>query len=1384
MTHRRTLVALTLGQRCRLLLMLPAMLLALLLQGIAVQPASAQEGSLTCGAAVPILSVQNNSYSAEPALTENGDHVIFWSTANPPATDNPDGNIEVFSASLSLTQTTFAPQFRQLTGSKGSILGGFNLAPAVDGVGRYVTFFSDRDLAPGQNLDANFEIFRLDTQSGEILQIRRTVRGANLFPSISADGRLIAFVSDIARGAGQTGTDDVQGNQEIFIADLTDPAAITFKQVTTTPLGVINEDPVLSGDGRILAFVSDVDGNSEIYTYTVGSGIAPVNVTKTTGGTNAHPSLNFDGSRLVFLSDQALESGKTTGGLPQVVLYPNPQTGSGFFQVTATGSHNHPVIGGVGNRISYQRIVGSQEDIMLYDVVNESERQLSASAAGRQRLNTSISRNGTVIAYEDTGAIYVINCPIADLSLAVDSNADTAIAGAPFAYQWQVTNLGTSSAAEVVVSAALPTGFKLSQAGDASPECSQTANQVQCNLPLLTVSETKMLTIPVVIDPDVLGTKSITVSTLSSNVTDPDPRNNSRTITTLVDAEADLVLVQPRSTTTAPLFDEPITYTLVLSNLGPSAARSVRITDTLPAEVTFESAAQCTVAAGVVSCSVDAVAPGEVVTRTIVARVSALDEVQIVNRAAVGSITRDTNAANNLAERVDGINTTFDLAQSQALEPAYLRAGAPITYSFAITNFGPSVAEAVEISLTLPPRFAPDTDEDGHPLFCGLYTCTAGIDTSLPFTVNVGTMSRAERVDVLIPGRMDPAFSGQITSTATVYSAAEPSADRNLSNNDSEASYEVFQEADLIIEPIDLLSEVVAGAPVTYVISTLNGRPSVASNVVLTFSIQPSVTLTALDVNVGTCSGSTLVTCAVDVLTPTERLVVTATGMLDAALTGVLTVSAGVNSDTEDLIPDFDRRTRVDDVINRAEFTLRNQPSSLQAVSGQSSLLFDLVVTNLGPSLARTVVLTNVLPISTTAGQIFVPNNVTCAAPARTIVCDVGSVNAGTSLTVSVEAAVNADALGTLINRATVDSDITAPLTVDSAAVSTIQRADLRVSKSASVADRNLNGQIDVGEQITYTVVLSNVGPSNASSIVISDQIPALLGTVLTQTTEGSFANDLWTVGSLAAGRQTTLTVSALLGDVASGQVITNTALIQSVTQPDSQSDNNSSTVVVSVAPAADLAVAMSVSDAAPKVLDQITYQITVTNNGPEDATGVSVTDVLPFALEYVTHTLASVDYDRTSGLWQIGVLGVGQSAYLSISARVIGSGVIENTAGVGGTLADPDLVNNSASAPISVDRAADLSLTQAFSDETPNVNDDLVIVLTLSNNGPDSAENIIVSYPVPALLNGATVTADGFGHLQRHRRPLADPHPGRRCVNDVNCAAHAQCLRIAQQCR
>ena len=110
-----------------------------------------------------------------------------------------------------------------------------------------------------------------------------------------------------------------------------------------------------------------------------------------------------------------------------------------------------------------------------------------------------------------------------------------------------------------------------------------------------------------------------------------------------------------------------------------------------------------------------------------------------------------------------------------------------------------------------------------------------------------------------------------------------------------------------------------------------------------------------------------------------------------------------------------------------------------------------------------------------------------------------------------------------------------------------------------------------------------------------------------------------------------------------------------------------------------DLALDKMVDNASPIIGDMITFTIDVVNQGPDDATGVVVTDQLPSGYTYESHSTADGTYDEITGLWDIGNLTVGSTATLTITATVLGTGNHINLAEVtsmNGTDTDSSVAN------------------------------------------------------------------------------------------------------------
>ena len=95
-----------------------------------------------------------------------------------------------------------------------------------------------------------------------------------------------------------------------------------------------------------------------------------------------------------------------------------------------------------------------------------------------------------------------------------------------------------------------------------------------------------------------------------------------------------------------------------------------------------------------------------------------------------------------------------------------------------------------------------------------------------------------------------------------------------------------------------------------------------------------------------------------------------------------------------------------------------------------------------------------------------------------------------------------------------------------------------------------------------------------------------------------------------------------------------------------------------------DLELTKDVAPAAVQVGEETTFTISVVNQGPDDATGVEVTDTLPAGLTYVSDNGAGA-YDSATGVWTIGNLAVGDSVSMDFVVTVDDIGVFTNVAEV-----------------------------------------------------------------------------------------------------------------------
>lgn len=302
--------------------------------------------------------------------------------------------------------------------------------------------------------------------------------------------------------------------------------------------------------------------------------------------------------------------------------------------------------------------------------------------------------------------------------------------------------------------------------------------------------------------------------------------------------------------------------------------------------------------------------------------------------------------------------------------------------------------------------------------------------------------------------------------------------------------------------------------------------------------------------------------------------------------------------------------------------------------------------------------------------------------------------------------------------------------------------SDLSIKKQAPAT-------VIAGTDLTYTIVTTNNGPSNATNLVLTDRLPAgvVLGTISgpnASTCNLVTPNLTCKPGNLADGASITYTITIHIPSSGVGSsVITNTAAI-SADQLDPNPADNAASVSTAVVVQADLSITKSSSPNPVAAGTSLTYTITIHNAGPSDATAVSVTDTLPAGVTFTSGPCSGVTVltcnqgTLVSGASKSFVIRVAIPAdYLS--SRGEASAMITNTAKVASAVTDPNLANNTVSVKSNVIAIADLDLNITALPNPVHQGNFVTYIMTFRNTGPsDAIQGFILDY-VPA---GFTFTA------------------------------------------
>ncbi|MBP2045980.1 DUF11 domain-containing protein [Methanobacterium aggregans] len=318
-------------------------------------------------------------------------------------------------------------------------------------------------------------------------------------------------------------------------------------------------------------------------------------------------------------------------------------------------------------------------------------------------------------------------------------------------------------------------------------------------------------------------------------------------------------------------------------------------------------------------------------------------------------------------------------------------------------------------------------------------------------------------------------------------------------------------------------------------------------------------------------------------------------------------------------------------------------------------------------------------------------------------------------------------------------------------------------------------------DTVVSHITVTNNGPDNANSVVLTDHLPAgfQLNAAQSYIRYGQLDSSRWSLAdctdwsydeatglftwnitkhlgvAMYSGLANACEVWLYFTNTAHNNTqVLNTAEVdpQSSEQYDPNTSNNVATSSYTANAAANVGVtkefrtdyqnSTSTTNTA-NYYTPIWVMVHVTNAGPDAVDGLQVTDILPAGLTYLNEYFVSHDggltwtvedvYNATTGVWNIGSMLNGADYWLAVLAQVDGHNTtITNVANKTQSTFDWNATNDNGNATLTVPAAADVYVNTSTSKNNPNVGEKVVVRVKAGNNGPDAAQNVIVTYNVP----------------------------------------------------
>ncbi len=1045
----------------------------------------------------------------------------------------------------------------------------------------------------------------------------------------------------------------------------------------------------------------------------------------------------------------------------------------GLMPISASGT-------GWSCSISGQTVSCTRSDVLG---ASSSYASISVTASVSQSSPASVSNTATVAgggeanllndSANDTASV----ASSADLSVANTGSPDPVAPGGALTYTQVVTDIGPSAADNATFVSPIPANTTFNSfSAPAGWTCSLPPNggtgTVVCSTVNMAGGTAATFTLVVNVNASTTkGTVILDTVSTSSSTADPVSTNNSATAATTVGFTGNAQMIVTNTDSPNPVVaGSNITYTQIVTNTGAGSAVNPTLTETIPANTTFQSityppGSTCTTppvgGTGTITCSSPSAPAGSSGTVTVTVQVNAgtASGTIITDTATATSTNQAYGASTATATDVVALATQADLALNTVATPTSVYAGNNITYTQTVTNNGPASSSAVVFTEATPTNttFASVSAPVG-------WTCTTpAVGATGTITCNDTSLSSGASADIIVVLSVPSTVAaGTITASSSVTATT---GDPYSANNSTSVSTPVTVECDLAITDSGTPNPVAAGGTITYTQVITNNGPSNCSTGTLSQATPVNTSFTSVAVvnaNGATwaCPNTAPVACTAATVPPGSTATLTTKYKVSGTATNGTTITDTVTVATtsHDSNANNNSATVLINVgTTGADLSVTNSASPNPVTAGDD-ITYSQTVSNGGPNTANTPKVVETLPANTTAVSLTGPAGWTCTLATLTCTDGANLAKGGTG-TFTFIVAVNTNATSAISQSVTVSSTTSDPNGTNNTATVTTQVAD-----SADLAITNTASPVPVqaGNNITYTQVVTNNGPSTATTVSMTQTTPpnttfqsitTPAGWTCTTPAVNGTGTITCTDPSFAPGSSSFTLKLAVTAGTAAGTAINDTASVTSaVTDPTTSNNSATAADVVATATQADLVVTNLASPSSVAPGSNVTYTQTVTNNGPAaTSTGMTFTQSTPPNTTFQSISAPAgwscitpaVGSTGTITCTDTGSLAVGSanaanfSLILQVPAATTSGTSITDTATANASNVVPGITSNTASATVVVANAnsADMAIAKTGAPNPVTEGTPLTYTLTATNNGPATATNVIVQDAVPSSM-------------------------------------------------